>query len=421
MRLLISICLCFPAWMVSAQDNPGNALSSTADAEVTAPAEPLPLEESAAAAATPAPEAIPGLAESLARVRQLQEMRDASWPVAPAPVSLQPERAQPVLYGMALSQDPLIRERAAEAWAALDTPEALEMLLNFLCDYDPETRAIAARRLSGWAPGPLFEAVARVLDGKDAMRAAGVDLALPELRPALETDMLALFANGEEPPQRRAAAAYCLGRMGSPQAVPKLAEGARSQDTPFALACAQALHLLHATDQVSLWSELTGHTDMYMRAIALDALAETGGPDALEALRRVATGETGERSIHLLQQAARGIALFPFDDAVPTLIEVMSKNLKLRMFVYNLLELRTGVDAGQTPSEWQKWYDALKANGGVPLEPVEGDTGQNAAAPPQAPMTGQEGNAPEQQHIPGQGIPAPDTDRPMLQGFSVVQ
>ena len=408
MRLLISICLCFPAWLVSAQDNPENALTSTADTEVTSPAEPLPLEESGAAAATPAPEAIPGLAESLARVRQLQEMRDASWPVAPAPVTLQPNRAQPVLYGMALSQDPLIRERAAEAWAALDTPEALEMLLNFLCDYNPEARAIAARRLSGWAAEPLFDAVVRVLDGKDVMRAAGVDLALPELRPALETAMVALFANEEEPLQRRAAAAYCLGRMGSRPAIPKLAEGARAQDTPFALACAQALHLLHATDQAPLWSDLTGHSDMYMRAIALDALAEAGGPEALEALRRVATGETGERSIHLLQQAARGIALFPFDDAVPTLIEVMSKNLKLRMFVYNLLELRTGVDAGQTPSEWQKWYDALKADGSVPIEPVEGENAQDT-------------NAPQQLSVPGQPASAPNTAQPAIQGFSVVE
>ena len=217
-------------------------------------------------------------------------------------------------------------------------------------------RALAARVLAQLDPVIVFESVMALLSlaGSDSL--ALLDEALPVLRISLEDKMISVVEDEAVPLPRRRAGVYALGRMQSFAAMPMLARLAWEAEAPLALQCTDALISIADPIAVAHVARLCGHPIREIRWRAVEGLAWMGGPVAVEALGGVAIDcpaedlKLGERALSLLGAA-------PGDQAIPLLINVMRRNLKLRHAAAGVLRQISGEDQGDLPSAWLAWYE----------------------------------------------------------------
>lgn len=261
--------------------------------------------------------------------------------------------------------DPELRLRAAELQARLKEPAGLEDFLWALGDPEPSVRAVAVARVGKIPAADLLQQVLNVLVANHESDLNALDLALPELPPALGTEFLGLFRNHDLAIPLRRAAAYSVGRMRVAGAAGSLAQGAWEEDASLALSCARALYALRDTQTIRDWAAMRTHPDPSVRVLAVYALAELGGREAFAALAEIAYG--GDFDARLAPIALQGIAAWPLSDCVPALIEVMKRNPGRKVEAADLLRVRTGQALGNSIEEWQDWY----VNGPAPAPEPE--------------------------------------------------
>lgn len=303
-----------------------------------------------AAAQEPAHEA------AMVRALGLMTLDEVVWVGAsPAGLPLQAEGAQaalPVLRETVQAEDEQARLRAIEAMAKLDAHANAEQFFNSLADPSPEVREAAARTVATFDKEFVFGRVMEVLSG-DAPEQ--YEAALPLLRGVIEARMLDVLESSEEPADRRAAAAFSLGRMGSAPAVPALAQLAWGADEWLASVAVQAL--LHIPDPVVIpkLAELTAHPAEQVRWSAVEGLAALGGPDAIDALGRVAVTRPADDK-ELSRRAVQLLAATKDPTVIPILIDAMNRNLAVRRMAVDALSGLTGQDFGDLPSVWMEWW-----------------------------------------------------------------
>lgn len=293
-----------------------------------------------------------------ARLRGLMERVEAQWHHRPETSGSRSGAAGalPVLVQGLKSNDPYTRLRALEGLAQTGDSRQAGAFIDALADPSPEVRALAAQVLAELDPVSVFESVMALFSSLGPESLVQLDEALPALRISLEGKMISVAEDGAEPLPRRRAAVYALGRMQSFAAMPMLARLAWEAEAPLALQCTDALISLADPIAVAHVAKLCGHPTREVRWRAVEGLAWMGGPAAVEALGGVAIDcpaddlELGKRALSLLATAPR-------DQAIPLLINVMRRNLKLRRAAAGVLRQITGEDLGDLPSNWLAWHE----------------------------------------------------------------
>jgi HEAT repeat protein len=258
------------------------------------------------------------------------------------------------------SADPQMRMRALEGWATVGGIEAYRGALRGLEDREDAVRAAALeafRRLLGAKLSPedakaLGDTVLTKIMTRPTM-SEETRQALHELRPVIGAVVLERFQSDKEPPEARSRAALALGLLGCREAEQALAENARAANAAFAESCAQALYELHDPDTAPVWAGLCKHRSKRIRAMAVDALVDLGGPQAFKPLYDIAV-----RKIYLeapLQRRAfAGLVQWPDDTMVlPALLDVLERNSLLRPDAARELQRRTGVNLGDSAAAWR--------------------------------------------------------------------
>ncbi|MCX5769687.1 MAG: HEAT repeat domain-containing protein [Candidatus Hydrogenedentes bacterium] len=290
----------------------------------------------------------------------------------PAP-SAQPAGAQaamPVLVETVQAEDEQTRLRALEAMARLGAQANAEVFFNALGDPSPAVREAAARVVAGFSPDDVFERVMQALAGPAGQADTTLALALPLLRSVLEPRMLDLLESSQETVDRRAAAAYSLGLMGSGGAVPTLAELAWGTDEWLASVSVQALLNIHDPVVIPKLAELTAHPSEQTRWAALEGLAALGGPEAIEAIGNVAVMRPADDK-ELSRRAVQLLGATKDPGVIPILIRAMDRNLAARRMAVDALSQLTGKDLGDMPSLWIEWWEKRNDPSQAP-EPMPG-------------------------------------------------
>jgi HEAT repeat protein len=230
---------------------------------------------------------------------------------------------------------------------------------------------LAVQALARLDNGIVFEKIMAILGSGNGDAAVKIDAVLPDLRDALEPGMLRVLSAPDEPGPRKQVAAYALGRMNSVRAVPALMTGIWTSEAEpdVAVACARALAAIRDPAIGPALVDLIRHSLQSVRWVALQGLADLGGPEALDALQRVAI-EPPEGDTELGRQAVSDLAASKKEMAVPLLIEVMRRNLSLRRAAVEALHQLTGEDLGDRPSDWQTWYEQKQQEAQRPPDQV---------------------------------------------------
>ena len=287
--------------------------------------------------------------------------------------SVEQGSAQRVLEGMAAAGKAGVRVRAVEA---LET-DSFEALVAALHDAEPGVHTAAARSLVrtitqanavDWQR-KLCDHVYEVL----CTAHTGVipAAALRELSGVLGPRMRAVLVSDEEPEDRRLCAAYCLGRMRYVPAAEALAAAAWEGDARLAQACVEALAELGAAGDATDWGALTAHPQAGIRLQAVEMLGTLGGPQAYAVLMGIALGEQ-EGTVEMQRNAVQALAGWPPTQAVPALIDIMSRNPYLRRVTGELLRELTGLEIGDDADAWRHWYSGAPEgeSAGVGLAPI---------------------------------------------------
>lgn len=278
--------------------------------------------------------------------------------------------ALPVLVETAQAEDEQTRLRSIEAMAKLDPQANSDLFYNALGDSSPAVREAAARVVAAFPPDQVFNRVMQALAGPAGQADNTLTLALPLLRVVLETRMLDVLESTEETVDRRAAAAYSLGLMGSGGAVPALAQLAWGTDEWLASVGAQALLTINDPVAIPELAELTAHPSEQTRRAALEGLAALGGPEAIDAVGNVAVMRPADDK-ELSRRAVQLLAATKDPGVIPILIQAMDRNLAVRRIAVDALSELTGKDFGDMPSLWIDWWQK-RNDPSQPPEPMPG-------------------------------------------------
>lgn len=317
-----------------------------------APAEP---SEPAGATATWESRAV---TQAFTRIHEILESGVVLWPRGRAtPPTTGPDSglAGPdLLRAMFAAPDAGTRLRAVELWTC-STPREPDLLVKALEDSDATVRAAAAQALGRMDPDALLEQVLYIMRNPVSSGAQTLAQALSGMQDVLERPLLEVLEDPDTAPERRWAAGYCLGRMGSAKATPFLAQLATgTDDLVLARVCAEALARSSAPQDFRFWAGLAAHPSPEVRRVALDTLAALGTPEAVHVLHRVALGET-EADLSLKEHAVRRTAELPVETAIPILVHVLANHLPSRREAARQLKALTGLEFGENPVEWQQW------------------------------------------------------------------
>jgi len=292
---------------------------------------------------------------------------DSSIEVAPVSV---PTSADWLLRRMAGSEDPEIRRRAAEAWPVSDAfMEDMNALVRALSDPSDEVRAGAVERLNRLEPALVFGYVMRTMLGGAPDHARALDAALPALEGTLAPFMIETLRTEIETPQHRRIAAYCLGRMGSLNAIETLGEHAWADDMTVARACVEALYAIGASHTTPQWMSLLDHGEPYFRRLAARALAALGGPNAFDRLRLIVLDNNEDAALQ--SDILYALSADPSPPLYALLVEALERNQQARPVALRLLRELAGVDFGWDMTAWRSWLDSISAERPPPIVPAQ--------------------------------------------------
>ena len=263
--------------------------------------------------------------------------------------------ARALLFRMRDSDDPQVRARALEM-LPLNEAKASDLERLFLAAQDPQPsmQQAAWSSLDRCPEKDLFAYTVRTLAWGTEDRVRPLDAALPRLGSRLEKMMTATLETEIEAPRHRRAAAYCLGRSGIEAAAPLLSKFAQTGQGDLAQTCAVALSMLRSPGALRDWEAMLTHQDTVIRTIAVRALADLDTAPARRALFETAAGKR-DAGRPAEQEAARMVALWPDEESIPALIEIMRTNTPLNSLTAKLLHEKTGQNFGASPEPWESW------------------------------------------------------------------
>jgi HEAT repeat protein len=252
--------------------------------------------------------------------------------------------------------DTQTRLRALEGIAQNPSAEYLGVVLTALSDPSIEVKTLAAKCLALLDPDLAFKGLMDLLCANWPDSAAALGESLPLLGSAMKERMFAALQSPEDIGLRKAAAAFALGRMGYRQALVSLMECAlQSDDAILAVTSARALYALNDAAALPCYSQLVHHVCPEVRSAALAGLAALAVPQAIEVLGAVAT----EMDKNLEKEQGYTVELLGktrHEAAIPVLIDIMKRNLAMRIKAAEALHEMTGLDLGELPSDWEDWY-----------------------------------------------------------------
>ncbi len=264
--------------------------------------------------------------------------------------------ASVALQAMTQDPDPETRIQGLLGLADAAAAESVTLLVNALDDPAPEVREIALQKLGILDTERLVRELVARLASHDEFTRWSVDRALPQLKPRIEAPMLSLLDAPDMDPGTRIVAARALGAMGSEEAVPSLSRAAfETTDTGLAQAAAEALAVIASPNGLPALQELSRYPDARVRAEALTGLARIGGPVALSAIEAMAL-DPHESDIRNRREAIRYIGLLGGERSIETLINTMNRYPQTRETVVVALTRLTGLNLGNSPLEWTRWY-----------------------------------------------------------------
>ncbi len=333
-----------------------SAVSAPPEGEATALAPP-PLE--------PSKSVVDPFEAALLRARYLQRPSGMEWVRVPTLKDARPstsffsQTAEQQSHSEAMTD----RLRAVEACGLLDPSSALDRLVPMFDDGDEEVRDAAAAQAVQTDLAALLERLLTSMTA-DPLSTERMDL-LPAFEPYLSDGVLDIFTATDLPPSRRMAAARLLGFMGARCATESLAREAQSADVEWATVCAQSLDQLGDPAAVKPWIALLPHPVFEIGAMAVEALATSGGRLAFEAIKGVVLSPAPP-SEKLRARAVQALGHWPAADAGPVLVVLMESNPGFVDVAYQSLRALTGRDFGAQTKAWRDWFEA-----GMPAEQKE--------------------------------------------------
>lgn len=324
-----------------------------------------------------------------------------SWPeVQPEAPSPHTENMRAVFEGMLQAAEGPARLRALETIDGQASLENLNRIMAALVDRDPDVRAKARELLETQDPDEVTERlIEAALQFRPELNQAIIETA-PGMRERLETPVLQRFTQEDASTQERLAAAWLLTLMRSEDAAESLAATAwETSDAPLALQCVQAIIAGEAPEAQRHLMEMAQHPFRDVRRIAIRALAQYGGADALAVVRQVATGPN-ERDTAVREEAILLLGQWGDFNAVPALLQVLQQRPYLRNTTAAALRQLTGQGFGQDPAQWTQWWrQVLQERGYSPEQQQQAMAPQQQLQQAQPGQPDPRGNIPQQQFL----------------------
>lgn len=275
----------------------------------------------------------------------------------------------PILRNMLTSEDPDIRGRALAALSRSESSGAVGLCVGALADEDEGVRSRAIEALNALGGDTAARMAMDAIMGKDgaAAPAWAVIQALPRLCKGLEAPLVAVLKS-EEHAQRHAVAAFCLGKMKTPEAKDLLYEKIWVSEGQVVHYCFLAF-TEYGEEVTGELSELAHHPNAYVRWQAVWTLGQIGGPVALAALGGIMNDPKAD--IATRAEAATVLGAVGGRDNVPSLISALGQGNAVSAAAGHALRAITGQRFGNNPGQWQQWYDKGPARPRLTKPPAE--------------------------------------------------
>jgi HEAT repeat protein len=254
--------------------------------------------------------------------------------------------------------DPSVRAKALRSLGDIGDESAIPTVIDKLADEDEEVRTAAAHALGKMNAANVIPHLTRTLTEGDPETQERIASTIPDIGASLIPGLKAALERGDAP--SRQVAAFMLGKLKAESAVPAL--GRATEDTEWTVAwfALQALAEIGTEDCVEyltavLDKSLSAPGVAQLHAAAVQGLGTMGGDSARAKLREVLARRHEPNEVR--SAAAQFLGKLQDRDAVPVLIETMSKFYYLRTSCAEALREITGYDFGTRPELWKNWWD----------------------------------------------------------------
>jgi len=269
------------------------------------------------------------------------------------------ERALPDLIRACDSPDPAVRANAVRSLGDIADESAATTVFSKLTDANPQVRSAAAKALGKMKAARVIPLLTKGLREGDPETQEQIIAAIPDIGESLLPGLGATLERGDT--ASRQAAAFILGKLKSESVVPVLGRASEDEDWTVAWYAAQALAEIGSEDCVDylialLDRPLTDEGTVKLHAAAVNGLGTIGGDRIRDKLREVLARYYEPNQVR--SAAADHLGELQDRDAVPVLIEAMTKFYYLRPSAAEALRKITGHDFGTRPELWKKWWES---------------------------------------------------------------
>jgi len=255
--------------------------------------------------------------------------------------------------------NPLVRASAIRSLGEIGDASAVSVVFGKLSDADPDVRDAAANSLSKMPPAKVVSVMTNVLAQGDPAQEQIILDALPDIGDPLVPQLTAMLERGDT--RSRVGAAFLLGRLKADAAVPALGRATQEADSDVAGYAAEALAMIGNEECRSylvalLDRPLSEPGVPELHRVAVIGLGTIGGEQSRIKLREVLARPTEPHQVR--SYAAYYLGQLQDMDAVPLLIDTMTKFYYLRPVIGEALRGITGKNFGTRPDEWRRWWNA---------------------------------------------------------------
>jgi len=291
--------------------------------------------------------------------------------------------ALPELVRACNDRDASVRAKALRSLGDIGDESAIPTILDRLADEDEKVRTAAAHALGKMNAAKVLPHLTRALIEGDPETQGRIASAIPDIGTSLVPGLKAALERGD-PPSRQVAA-FVLGKLRAESAVPALGRATGDTEWTVAWFAVQALAEIGTEDCVEyltavLDKPVSAPGTAQLHAAAVQALGTIGGDGARAKLREVLARRHEPTEVR--SAAAQYLGKLQDRDAVPVLIDAMSKFYYLRTSCAEALREITGFDFGTRPELWRNWWE-----GAPQPPPLYGDMVYVVPPPPPAPDT----------------------------------